>query len=74
MWPAVMPDARMFRSWPSAMSGRIAANGLAVKPRMGGVYYVDDAGHELPTPPATYGVSRYSCYGTICLATYTASP
>ena len=38
----------------------------------GTIYYVDDAGHKLPNPPSRYALSRYQCYGTICLATYTA--
>jgi 4-amino-4-deoxy-L-arabinose transferase-like glycosyltransferase len=39
----------------------------------GTIYYVDDAGHTLPRPPTPYGLSHYGCFGTICLATYTAS-
>jgi 4-amino-4-deoxy-L-arabinose transferase-like glycosyltransferase len=37
----------------------------------GTIYWVDDAGHRLPAPPAGYFRQQSNCFSTICVTTFT---
>jgi 4-amino-4-deoxy-L-arabinose transferase-like glycosyltransferase len=53
---------------PDALIPAFPANTI----RAGGtIYWVEDAGHKLPVPPAGYVVQRSNCFSTVCVTTFT---
>ena len=55
---------------PDALTPDFPANTIQQK---GTIYWVDDAGHKLPVPPAGYVLQHLDCFSTACVATYTSS-